>query len=384
MKKDRGRVPKDYRAFINFVKAFAIIWIFSYHALNARFMMRPFSANFARNVTERFFVDHSGLLSYLKGACVLLFYKGHLGVELFLVASGFGLYLSHLNRPATWGRFYARRAVRIVPLYWAGLLVYYFVGMSLDITPGSLLQSMFFVQVYTKHYLDFGPMWFIGGIVFMYLLFPLFVRAFERRATRWGLVALSFALYPLSLWLINATGAAYGGVVLTRYIPVFVLGMLVARSVHDGTRLHRIVSPNVILSLLAFAVYCAVFVAQSYHRAPLALEADNVLAIAMYLSLGLPYLVIRRVFTERAIGFVSAAAYVTFLLHMQWQFVVASMAIGYNLVHYRQLPTGVAQFTSHYEFIVMSLVALITLVPAAYLIQAGYDRLVGVLRARLA
>ena len=160
--------------------------------------------------------------------------------------------------------------------------------------------------------------------------------------------------------------------------------MLVARSVHDGTRLHQIGSPRVTTSLIAFAVYCAVFVAYSYHRMPLALEADNVLAIAMYLSLGLPFIVIRKVFTEGAIDFVSAAAYVTFLLHMQWQFVVAGVAIKHDFVHYRTLPGGAVNFTSHYEFIAMSLVALITLLPVAYFIQKGYDLIVGKLRSRAA
>ena len=53
---------------------------------------------------------------------------GHAGVEFFFVLSGFLIYAIHaadLGRPARAGRFYAKRIVRIFPLYWlvlAGLI----------------------------------------------------------------------------------------------------------------------------------------------------------------------------------------------------------------------------------------------------------------------
>jgi peptidoglycan/LPS O-acetylase OafA/YrhL len=376
MTPDEKRGLNDYRAFINLVKAFAIIWIFSYHLFHVKFLMRRFGYNFAKSVIDEFIVNARGPLDYLEGLSILMYLNGHLGVQLFFVTSGFGLYLSYLNRRSTWKTFYAKRAIRIIPLYWLGLFVYYISGVSATITVKELIRGMFFIQAYTSHPLAFGPLWFIGVIVLFYLLFPVFVKAFERPATMWGLAALSLVLPVASSRFLDSLGVAYAGINPTEYIPLFLWGMLLADSISRGTRLHRISLLNPAVSILSLMTFVSLLILSGEHLVPAALAGDTLMSLLIFIGLGAPFLAIRKLPADWAIDFVSRSSYVVFLFHMQWIYWVARISTDYDLVSYSLTENREVYFTSDTEFFFMGIFAILSLIPVSFSLQWAYDRLI--------
>jgi peptidoglycan/LPS O-acetylase OafA/YrhL len=109
------------------------------------------------------------------------------GVTLFFVLSGFLLYKPYVaavlgDRPAPdWRHYLSNRALRILPAYWAVLLVVAFVlRPSLAAHPLQLLANGAFFQNYVPSYmpasnggLGIVPAWSLANEVIFYLLLPL-------------------------------------------------------------------------------------------------------------------------------------------------------------------------------------------------------------------
>jgi peptidoglycan/LPS O-acetylase OafA/YrhL len=111
----------------------------------------------------------------------------------------------------TAGNFLFRRAVRILPLYWIGVIVVW--SIRNPGLPGDwrdLLEHLTFTQVYdrTRIFYTLGPTWSMCLEIFFYgllvLLGPLAFRATGRIATRRGRVT-ALALGCLALYLIPVT-----------------------------------------------------------------------------------------------------------------------------------------------------------------------------------
>lgn len=117
-----------------------------------------------------------------------------LGVDLFLIMSGFGMTMSALARPVPWLQFYRRRFGAVyLPVIGVVLLC-----IVLD---AFLLQRSYPLSLTIKNLLGFfpqadlykdvnSPLWFITPLLFYYLLFPLF----NRRRARVVLPVLFLAL----------------------------------------------------------------------------------------------------------------------------------------------------------------------------------------------
>lgn len=104
---------------------------------------------------------------------------GGAGVHVFILCSGFGLYLSYLNKPLKYKDFLRRRFGRI---YWPMAIVclftavwMYFQGKDI-LMP--LLGNLFLFKMFIPE-LECsmgGQMWFISTIIQFYLAWPLIVR----------------------------------------------------------------------------------------------------------------------------------------------------------------------------------------------------------------
>jgi peptidoglycan/LPS O-acetylase OafA/YrhL len=121
-------------------------------------------------------------------------YLGQTGVDLFFVLSGFlitGILLRSKNDPQYFRTFYARRILRIFPLYFLYLSVYFFVLPSLFSKPvpsfESQLWSWCFLQNVPEtftHIQSSGPehLWSLAVEEHFYLIWPLLVFSLPRRS----------------------------------------------------------------------------------------------------------------------------------------------------------------------------------------------------------
>jgi peptidoglycan/LPS O-acetylase OafA/YrhL len=119
--------------------------------------------------------------------------RGEIGVSVFFLISGFLLYRPFVaaalaGRPGPGVRSYlVRRALRIIPLYWVALWVYYlFTGWKSVHGISGLLQNMFFLQIYSKDWIFHGitQAWSLCIEATFYLALPLWaagMRWWDRR-----------------------------------------------------------------------------------------------------------------------------------------------------------------------------------------------------------
>lgn len=108
---------------------------------------------------------------------------GGAGVHVFILCSGFGLYLSYLNRPLSYGQFLKRRFFKVyIPYIIVVLLSAAIPFYNTSPEKGmALLSHLFFFKMFVERFENsFGiQMWFVSTIFQFYLLWPLIVKAFE-------------------------------------------------------------------------------------------------------------------------------------------------------------------------------------------------------------
>jgi len=132
---------------------------------------------------------------------------GWLGVNLFFVLSGFlitGILLDSESRPDYYSRFYLRRALRILPLYYAVLillLLFVRTGMvSRTVSWAFLGLSAIYLSNITTLFgvpMQYGVLWSLAVEEHFYLFWPAVVRTFSRRRVLTG----AFAVVMMSLLL---------------------------------------------------------------------------------------------------------------------------------------------------------------------------------------
>lgn len=162
---------------IDLVKAFAIVWICLYHLLDFSYGWSIGEA-FAKGNLVTFF-SQSGNLFEVAVNVFLAF--GVLGVNLFVIASGAGLYLLRIRNEGEpdW-RFLWKRFGKIMPLYYFLLLTV----LIFNVLRGHSIN----LPDYVAHFLCIHtfipafvtgistPLWYMGLITQLYVLFPLIYR----------------------------------------------------------------------------------------------------------------------------------------------------------------------------------------------------------------
>ena len=168
--------------------------------------------------------------------------SGWAGVDLFFVLSGFlitGILLDARGAPGYFGAFYARRVLRIFPLYYAYLAVLFLVVpllSSLDVKPGTqgwlwtYLGNVLFAREggfeaspYTGHF------WSLAVEEQFYLAWPLVVWVLPRRRLALVCLGLVAGAFALRLGIHRTTFNATAAYVLTpARMDALALGALVA------------------------------------------------------------------------------------------------------------------------------------------------------------
>lgn len=163
---------------------------------------------------------------------------GGAGVHVFILCSGFGLYLSYLRKPLGYVAFLKKRFTRIyMPM--AVLCVATAVWMAcmgrewfMPLWGNLLLFKMFVPELESSMG---GQMWFVSTIIQFYLAWPLIVKLFNT----WGGVKLALIISLLWSTTVGLLGYAEERVwnsFFLQYLWEFCLGMKMAEIYHDNPK----------------------------------------------------------------------------------------------------------------------------------------------------
>lgn len=156
--------------------------------------------------------------------------QGNSGVSLFFVLSGFvitRILLQKVNQPKYFLNFYVRRALRIFPLYYLGLLVYIFMPLLLrsveHLPPVSALWYHFvYLQNFARtfNWIHYGPghYWSLAVEEHFYLIWPAVIYVYRNKPLN-NLLMVSIALILLAAglrWLMFSKGMEINVFTFTR------------------------------------------------------------------------------------------------------------------------------------------------------------------------
>ena len=197
---------------------------------------------------------------------------GQTGVDLFFVLSGFlitRILISSREQPCYFRNFYGRRVLRILPLYYLFLVIYFFVLPVIENSPVEPFGKTWWYWFYLQNFPDTfthlsaaGPLhyWSLAVEEHFYMFWPLLVYLAPVRALTWWSVAvigltiavralfvfgLSIGVFYFTLCRMDALafGAllacleASGRLQSCRKITVFILAVLLPPLIFAWTRL---------------------------------------------------------------------------------------------------------------------------------------------------
>lgn len=264
----------EYRfAWVEWIKAVALVWIFLNHAAE-----RVFGFPLISNPTADWppLADRLAQLSPLQGygingILVNLFryvgWFGDQGVQLFIIISGFGLTWGLLQRgqkdSIPLREFYTQRLARIYPLWWGAHIVFFaawlITGRGLPFTELESWISFIGLRITPQVFYYFSPAWwYFILIIQLYLVFPLLWAGLQRLGpTRFLLIASAIAIGVRATGLLVFTDYLdvwqRGGIFITR-LPEFAFGMALASWMRDN----RPIVESKLTSSLTFVI--AIFV----------------------------------------------------------------------------------------------------------------------------
>ena len=200
---------------VTFMKGFSITTIVLYHLIN-------------------------GWLKFLPERVYQAAEFGGTGVHVFFFCSGFGLYLSYLNKKTNYWEFIRKRALHIYLPYAFAIILYFLVPLVRysGNRIGALCSHLFLYKMFIPYYEgSFSEhFWFVSTLLQLYLLFIPLCKLKEKHGDQ------LFALLSLSIsviwWIAMAvTGLHYErilGSCFLQFLWEFCLGMIIAERLYNS------------------------------------------------------------------------------------------------------------------------------------------------------
>lgn len=169
---------------------------------------------------------------------IFLSYFGSYGVQIFIFLSGYGLYLSFKNRPMPWSRFVIGRAKKLWCLLVVALIIQLVTNVLTYITIDAKLILSFLYKFLFVHILIpgegmsyNGPLWFVGCIMQLYILFPFIYKMMEKYGLKAFLIicVFSYSIIYLSVYGIFSPNNVFILQNFPGHLPEFCLGILLAQ-----------------------------------------------------------------------------------------------------------------------------------------------------------
>jgi len=322
-------------AWLNQIKGLALIWIVVNHVAERLFGF-PLWANPAAGwppLSERLAqlqpLSGNGVWDIPLNLLRYLGWSGDQGVQLFLIASGFGLTWGLLHRPSAplaLRDFYRRRLSRIYPLWWGAHLLFLplglVAGIGLSLTDASFWFSLLGIRLTPGQLYYFAPAWwYMGLIVQLYLIYPLLWKALRRIGPARLLIAAcvaGFVIRAIGLLALDAYLDAWarGAIFVTR-LPEFVFGIALAAWLHrDPVAAHRRLHSRraLLLAALAYALGAVLAIdVLGMTVAPFLLGAAAFVVLYAFLAPAHPSTAQRS--TQSALTWVGERSYALYLMH---------------------------------------------------------------------
>jgi peptidoglycan/LPS O-acetylase OafA/YrhL len=253
------------------------------------------------------------------------FLHGEIGVDIFLILSGFTLAMNSVAMPL--GQFFVRRFFRIYPTYWFALFLFIWMQKHFYLIHRNwetIWHHFLGIHGYTRlaYFSDISdPFWFISLILAAYLVFACIRKRLDDLSL---VIAVAGSLTLLATILYQNNGHVGGLVSLAVRIPSFFAGVIAGRLLCAGTAELRF---NLVLGLGLLCFYY-----QTFFRA----AADNYTLPAFGLIagwLGIRHYLVKffpgRVFLA-AFALLGLISYEIYLFHQPF-------IRDYNLYFYNQI-----------------------------------------------
>lgn len=261
------------------------------------------------------------------------FWYGHLAVAAFIVLSGYCLQTSLFGgrdgRIHKYGKFYARRAKRILPPYYATLVFSVLVSIYITskhtempfsqyvpVTQENVLAHVFMIHNFSPDWMYKlnGVLWSIAIEWQLYLLFPILV-ALMFKVGRFLYVAITAAVAVALLLLVPVTMSLF-----VWYLPLFALGMAASHLAYRPNLrvgiVPRLAAWALVLSLAGCGYACYLEGGIHFDYRPLC-DACIGIAVAslVYLGTVAPWTPFTKLFAWRPIAGLGFFSYSLYLMH---------------------------------------------------------------------
>ena len=295
----RAKMPE-----LDALRGIACLMVLFFHGFGNRYVPEHL------NAIERLFVHACGY--------------GFTGVNLFFVLSGFlitGILLETRQRPDYYRRFYIRRALRILPLYY-GVLVLLVVVSKAGLTDRPLSWAFVGLSaVYLANTtpllgvpLQYGVLWSLAVEEHFYLLWPTFVRRLKTRHLKMFAFAVCLAALAFRIAAFHLGYNVFGfytwmvcdGLAMGALLAIGVRGHLPGR-----TALWRIAELTLLYAMACFFVEKLV----GARLTGAALQISGINAFFTFTLAGVLLLGSRYGIRSRILEFVGAISYGVYLVH---------------------------------------------------------------------
>jgi len=321
--------------------------------------------------------------------------NGWIGVDLFFVLSGFlitGILLDSKGKEGYFRNFYARRALRIFPLYYAFLFVWFYVIPNvIQISPdgpfAATKDSQIWFWTYLSNYLSvikhipiphgLNHIWSLAIEEQFYLVWPFVVLLVSRRTLRAICLLMVAAGFVFCVWLLTTPYAHTGGLVLTpARMGTLAVGAWLASAVREPrlkARVERLAPYSLAASvILLVGINLPDLQMQGYEPVMqtfgfplLAIAAASIMALAMNSTRRWTWY--QKLFRTRVLKFFGKYSYGMYIFHLP--VVVAFEGIGLTIVVFPLV--GKSDVPGA---IVFTLLALATTTLLAYLSWHLYEK----------
>ncbi|MCD8291173.1 MAG: acyltransferase [Prevotella sp.] len=156
---------------------------------------------------------------------------GGAGVHVFILCSGFGLYLSWLRKPLGYVAFLKRRFMRVYVPYILVILVSAVIPSYYQQPDkwGAMMSHLFLFKMFFPEWENSfgGQMWFVSTIIQFYISWPLLLRLFNKRGGVIYSLLISLA-WATTVAALGKSDVRVWNSFFLQYLWEFVLGMYLA------------------------------------------------------------------------------------------------------------------------------------------------------------